>query len=134
MASRRCYGILTLLVYAFSPFTLQVRLGPEAFLSRRVPAMPGAMTIGCREASCCTSRCYLDENGVHHCVPANQKSCDCGLSSGEIPAGTTLIEHEVIIPVPERPMPDSPPALFVREVPPGPQSFLLLPATPPPRS
>jgi len=40
-----------------------------------------AMTVGCAEASCCTSRCYLDENGVHHCVPKEGESCECGLSS-----------------------------------------------------
>ncbi len=46
-------------------------------------ADPHAMTVGCAEASCCTARCYLDENGVHHCVPNEGASCDCGLSSKE---------------------------------------------------
>jgi hypothetical protein len=127
MASRRSSGLLTLLLYAFSSFSLPVRLAPEVFSSARAPVLPGAMTIGCPEASCCTSRCYLDEQGVHHCVPASGKSCGCGLSSGETSAGATLMADDAIIPLPERPMPDSPPALLACDVTPGPQSH----ATPP---
>ena len=132
--SRRWSGILTLLVYAFSSFSLPVRLTPEAFLQGRTAAMPGAMTVGCAEASCCTSRCYLDEHGVHHCVPANGRSCDCGLSSGDTPGGTPAMGDEALIAAPERPMRDSSFALFDCEVSPGPQSALLLPSAPPPKS
>ncbi len=132
--SCRGSGIFTLLIYAFSSFCLPVRLAPEVFLSQRVPLVPGAMTVGCPEASCCTSRCYLDEKGVHHCVPANGRSCDCGLSSRETPASTTLAEDEAIIPASDRPMPESPLTLLTRDFTPGWQSPLLLPATPPPRS
>lgn len=131
---RRCSGIVTLLAFALSSFSLPVRLAPEVFSSRRAPAMPGAMTVGCPEASCCTSRCYLDEKGVHHCVPSEGKSCECGLSSGETPAGTVLTADEVLIPSSEQPVPDFPPAPLACDVTPGPPSFLLLPPTPPPRS
>lgn len=134
MRRRRCAGLLALLFYAFASFSLPVRLTPELFLSRRAPVLPGAMTVGCSEASCCTSRCYLDEDGVHHCVPAAGKSCGCGLSSGEIPAGTLATGDEVLIPVSERPMRDQSSTLFACEILPGPRSVLLLPPTPPPRS
>lgn len=133
-ATYRSSGILTLLLYAFSSFTLPVRLEPEVFLSRRAPATPGAMTTGCAEASCCTSRCYLDEEGAHHCVPADGRSCDCGLSSGKTPAGAILMEDMAIIPALGRPVPESPAALLAREFPPAPESSDLSPVTPPPRS
>jgi len=52
-------------------------------------AEPGAMTVGCSQGTCCTSRCYLDSNGNHHCVPKEGHSCECGLSqekdSGALP-------------------------------------------------
>ena len=134
MRRRRCAGLLALLFYAFASFSLPVRLTPELFLSRRAPVLPGAMTVGCSEASCCTSRCYLDEHGVHHCVPANGRSCDCGLSSGDTPGGTPAMGDEALIAAPERPRRDSSFALFDCEVSPGPQSALLLPSAPPPKS
>jgi hypothetical protein len=51
-------------------------------------AEPDAMTVGCGEATCCSSRCYLDKDGVHHCVPRKNASCSCGLSSQERESGT----------------------------------------------
>jgi hypothetical protein len=44
---------------------------------------PGAMTKGCLKGSCCTSKCFLDKSGVHHCVHESGDSCDCDLSSDD---------------------------------------------------
>ena len=82
---RRCRfaDLLSLVVFTVWSLTLPVRLAPEMFQAVRAAAMPGAMTIGCSMASCCTPRCYLDENGAHHCVPDDGQSCGCGLSSDD---------------------------------------------------
>jgi hypothetical protein len=59
-----------------------------------------AMTSGCKKASCCTEFCYLDESGVHHCVPRPGDSCECGVSakdsgvSGLLEMAATLLEPE----------------------------------------
>ena len=82
-APRRFGGLLALMGFTISTLTLPIRLSPDAFASKRAAATPGALTIGCAEASCCSPRCYLDEDGVHHCVPAAGRSCRCGLSSSD---------------------------------------------------
>jgi len=79
---RRFAEFLSLAVFTVWSLTLPIRLSPEIFQAMRAAAVPGAMTIGCAEASCCTSRCYLDENGAHHCVHDEGHSCTCGLSAG----------------------------------------------------
>ncbi len=43
----------------------------------------GAVTKGCKKGTCCTSRCYVDPQGVHHCVPKPGESCECGMSASD---------------------------------------------------
>jgi hypothetical protein len=124
---------ITLLLYAFSAFALPVRLSPEVFLSRPTHARPGAMTLGCEKGTCCTSRCYLDEQGVHHCVPADGDSCECGLTSAKVTPGATSMQDEALVPTPRRNEPDSPPAILARVSLQRPRSSLPMPATPPPK-
>lgn len=67
---------VTLVCFAFAYLLFPVYLAP-----RSGNVDPHAVTAGCATASCCTSRCYLDSNGVHHCVPTDDDSCECGLSA-----------------------------------------------------
>ena len=68
----------TLGCLAFTCLMVPIRLIPHG-----TAADPHAMTVSCATASCCTARCYLDGNGVHHCVPQDGTSCECGLSTGD---------------------------------------------------
>jgi hypothetical protein len=54
---------------------------PLAFLF--VAADAEAVTEGCETGTCCTALCYVDSNGVHHCVHKHGDSCDCGFSTGD---------------------------------------------------
>jgi hypothetical protein len=68
--------VFTVVCYAFAYLLFPVYLAP-----RSGDLDPRAMHAGCATASCCKSRCYLDSNGVHHCVPEDGDSCECGLSA-----------------------------------------------------
>lgn len=72
---------LTLILYLCSLVANPVPFVLIAQNSRRVPVKAGAMSEGCEKGSCCTAFCYLDNHGVHHCVPARGDSCSCGMSS-----------------------------------------------------
>jgi hypothetical protein len=41
------------------------------------------MNKGCSKKTCCTPLCYLDKNGVHHCVHMHDESCNRGMSNHE---------------------------------------------------
>jgi hypothetical protein len=58
---------------------------------------PGAMVKGCEKKSCCTSQCYLDQHGVHHCVHEPGDSCNCGMSTGEVSKAASF-HRELILP------------------------------------
>ena len=95
----RAAGVSALMVCVLGWASLPVSLaawGPKT----RTPAR-NAMTVGCAEASCCTSRCYLDENGVHHCVPIEGESCECGLSS-KSKSSTAAFSQDLQIPPGDR--------------------------------
>jgi hypothetical protein len=39
------------------------------------------VTMGCKKAVCCTALCYVDKDGIHHCVHApGGDSCECSQS------------------------------------------------------
>ncbi len=77
--SRRLATLHWIILLCFAGFSI----GQPYYLAADTGArIPGAMTKGCLKGSCCTSKCYLDKNGVHHCVHKSGDSCDCGLSSG----------------------------------------------------
>jgi hypothetical protein len=46
---------------------------PAAFLF--ISANAAAVTEGCDTKTCCTALCYVDEEGVHHCVHKHSDSC-----------------------------------------------------------
>ena len=52
---------------------------PLAFLF--VAADADAFTEGCETETCCTALCYVDADGVHHCVHKHGESCDCEFSA-----------------------------------------------------
>jgi hypothetical protein len=72
-----------------------------------LPSHAHAMTKGCEKAICCTAFCYLDKNGVHHCVHApGGDSCECGFSANDSDEDSpllsiigTLTDLDILIPV-----------------------------------
>lgn len=89
-----------------------------------------AMTHGCKKESCCTSLCYLDNRGAHHCVPMHGESCECGMSSNELNSDLTLNWTAAILPENE---PLFPPRTLEAWVAPPPERFADCdPATPSP--
>lgn len=101
MGSGPCsYGRVIPIVVAFC-LAVWAGLSITAIV-RPHPAPPAdAMTVGCLEASCCTSRCFLDDSGVHHCVPNNDSPCDCGLSSEDAPSPSVLAIEAATLPAPQ---------------------------------
>lgn len=81
--------LTTAVLYVVAYAMLPVPSALLCFPSEEAAMKPGAMTEGCAKKTCCTSRCYLDENGVHHCVPEEGESCGCCLSS--IPNSSVLV-------------------------------------------
>jgi hypothetical protein len=95
----RAAGVGALIVCVLGWAALPVSLAARG---RKAPnTNRNAMTVGCAEASCCTSRCYLDENGVHHCVPIEGESCECGLSS-KSKSSTSAFSQDLQIPPGDR--------------------------------
>ncbi len=115
-SSRRASGLFTLLLYTLSTLALQVRISPEIFGATRGPSKPGAMTIGCAQASCCSSRCYLDEDGFHHCVPEAKDSPACRFSA-EKSCRHSLLEMAATLDTPYDVSPESPLVPLVSEFP-----------------
>jgi len=62
---------------------------PVAFLL--VSADAAAVTEGCETKTCCTALCYVDENGVHHCVHKHSDACERGSSSDEPDVNPVLL-------------------------------------------
>jgi hypothetical protein len=60
---------------------------PLAFLF--VDAKAKAVTKGCIKGTCCTPLCYVDKNGVHHCVHMSNDSCACGFSTNDVSIDST---------------------------------------------
>jgi hypothetical protein len=59
---------------------------------------PGAMVKGCSKKSCCTSKCYLDEHGIHHCVHEHDDSCDCEMMSDKGKSPATSLYRDLVLP------------------------------------
>ena len=62
---------------------------PAAFLF--ISADAAAVTEGCDTKTCCTALCYVDENGVHHCVHKHSDSCTGRTSADESDVNPVLI-------------------------------------------
>jgi hypothetical protein len=58
----------------------------------------GVVSEGCDKGSCCTAYCFVDKNGVHHCVPRPGDSCKCGISSSNSAAKSILLLTVVALP------------------------------------
>jgi len=124
---------VTLLVYFLSALSLPVRLSPEIFASARAAGKPGAMTIGCPVAGCCTAKCYLDEDGVHHCVSETESSCGCELSCGDRICKPLLPVDAATPPSTDGFSPEFPLAGLAVSIPVTGASLDIPPVTPPPR-
>ena len=68
---------------------------PLAFLLISADADP--MTMGCSKKTCCTPLCYLDKNGVHHCVHMHDESCARNLSTHDSDSVPILYSTAVVI-------------------------------------
>lgn len=69
---------------------------PLAFLLVRADA--GPVTEGCSKKTCCTSLCYVDKHGVHHCVHKHNESCGCRVSGDDVSNDTALLNPAVTAP------------------------------------
>ncbi len=58
------------------------------------------MTRGCDKKTCCTALCYLDKNGVHHCVHRPGDSCECTIAETEPQSNPILLSVPAILPDP----------------------------------
>jgi hypothetical protein len=76
---------------------------PVAFLL--VSADAAAVTEGCETKICCTALCYVDGNGVHHCVHKHSNSCKRGTSARESNINPILLTTLVTAPDSEEFMP-----------------------------
>jgi hypothetical protein len=94
---------------------------------------PAAMTLGCEQASCCSAKCYLDENGTHHCVPRGNETCSCGLSRSAPPSISSL-PIDIALPWLDSFTPQLPWAWYAFRLRSTLQSIDLSLATPPPRN
>jgi hypothetical protein len=64
------------------------------------------VTEGCERKTCCTAFCYLDKNGVHHCVHETNDSSQCGVSTNELKNNPILPLPNVVLPKAEALIPD----------------------------
>jgi hypothetical protein len=63
-----------------------------------VDANSAAKTEGCKTKTCCTALCYLDKNGVHHCVHKHDESCGCDSLKDDSHANLILLSTIAILP------------------------------------
>ncbi len=80
-ASRKPQSAIVWLVEAL--LLLNLCVFPKNMSAPAARVDSSAVTTGCEKATCCTSRCYVDEHGVHHCVPKPGESCECGMSAND---------------------------------------------------
>jgi len=123
------FAWLTILLYINSIVAL-----PLFTASSRDRSVPGARTQGCAEATCCSALCYLDENGIHHCVPVPGRSCDCGLSSNGQASNSISPERDIVVPQPSGACPDFTVAYRTSEPPDALAELDLSVPNPPPKS
>jgi hypothetical protein len=81
---------------------------PLAFLL--ISADAKSVTEGCEKETCCTALCYLDKDGVHHCVHLQNEhkhgdSCKCEISTDDV--DVNLILHYTPGTLPELEQPPS---------------------------
>lgn len=63
-----------------------------------LPTDASSMTRGCKKMSCCTPFCYLDKDGVHHCVHHPGDSCECGMSDGDFDVNPVFLSAIITLP------------------------------------
>lgn len=116
------------LVIIVQAFTLPL---PVAFLF--VDAGAPAMTKGCKKKTCCTALCYLDKNGVHHCVHVHDDSCDSGLSMHDMTENLILYPTAGTLPKIEPLLPDLIPDTWISLIPASAKNHLPATPSPPPK-
>lgn len=94
----------------------------------------GAMTKGCKKATCCTSRCYVDQQGVHHCVPKPGESCECGMSASDPETAPELASSSATLTNTDSPQPMRVSSRYVIDFQSLFQDHDGSPSTPPPRA
>jgi hypothetical protein len=62
---------------------------PVAFLLISKDAL--AVTAGCETKTCCTALCYVDKDGIHHCVHKHSDACASGSTTNESGLNTVLL-------------------------------------------
>ena len=104
---------------------------PVAFLL--VSADAAAVTEGCETKICCTALCYVDGNGVHHCVHKHSESCAHGNSTDESNVNPVLFTALATAPDSEYLLPSLAPTGWVFPEPDLQTALYPAKLTPPPR-
>jgi hypothetical protein len=86
-------SLLLSLIIAVQTCTLPL---PIVFLF--VDASAKAMTEGCETKTCCTALCYLDKNGIHHCVHKHDESCGCDSLTHDSHISLILLSTIAVLP------------------------------------
>jgi hypothetical protein len=126
--------MMAVLFYCSAFMAQPIRIIGGAFLAPPSACRAGSMNVGCVKATCCTDKCYLDDNGVHHCVHDSGESCDCGLSSSSKTPDSVLIIEAATLVAPDDITPELVSVMLDCEFPrvrPEPATSI---PTPPPRS
>jgi hypothetical protein len=71
-----------------------------------LPGNAAAITKGCKKGTCCTPLCYLDKNGIHHCVHIpNGDSCECSQLANNPDVDPIPLSNIGILPDPDNLLP-----------------------------
>jgi hypothetical protein len=88
---------------------------PLAFLL--ISADAETTTEGCATKTCCTALCYVDKNGVHHCVHKHEDSCECDVSIHDRTVNPILYSTIGTLPIIDQLLPDLIPEVWISQIP-----------------
>jgi hypothetical protein len=71
-----------------------------------LPAGAAPVTEGCEKETCCTPLCFVDEQGIHHCVHMPDETCACGQASDHSHANPVFLSAVLTLPQAESLLPD----------------------------
>ena len=74
------------------------------------------MTKGCDKKTCCTALCYLDKDGIHHCVHEPGESCKCGSSDDDLNIAPIFLSTLITLPKITSLIPDFRPVAWIATI------------------
>jgi hypothetical protein len=74
------------------------------------------MTKGCDKKTCCTALCYLDKDGIHHCVHETGETCKCGSSDDDLDINPIFLSTLITLPKIASLIPDFRPVAWIATI------------------